>query len=333
MADVPAVSVVIPLYNKGPYIARALNSVLAQTFQDFEVIVVDDGSTDDGAEVVRSFEDPRIRLIQQENRGVSAARNRGIEAARAELVAFLDADDEWLAGHLEVLMGLRSKHPEAGLYATAYSIITTQGELKHPELTSIPPAPWEGVLPSYFLLASIADMPISTSSVGIPKDLFRKGYAFRIGLNIFEDSLLWGQIAMKYPVAFSWRGGSLYHQQLDNSLTNRIIDFEHPFVSFAEDAIIKSQMPITKSEDLKEYLARLKLDFAVRSLMLGKSELAKKTLLEVDTKRYRWRKHKSLIMATFPRGLFLILWKTKRWLSRLILKAEYNRDPWAQILN
>lgn len=69
MSEPPAVSVVIPLYNKGPHIARALNSVLAQTFQDFEVIVVDDGSTDDGAEVVMGFDDPRIRLIQQENRG------------------------------------------------------------------------------------------------------------------------------------------------------------------------------------------------------------------------------------------------------------------------
>ena len=78
MSGVPAVSVVIPLYNKGPYIARALNSVLAQTFQDFEVIVVDDGSTDDGAEIVRGFKDLQIRLIQQKNQGVSAARNRGI---------------------------------------------------------------------------------------------------------------------------------------------------------------------------------------------------------------------------------------------------------------
>ena len=74
MADVPAVSVVIPLYNKDPYIARALNSVLTQTFQDFEVIVGDDGSTDDGAVVVRDFNDPWNQLIQQENRGMSAAR-------------------------------------------------------------------------------------------------------------------------------------------------------------------------------------------------------------------------------------------------------------------
>jgi len=119
MSDVPAVSVVIPLYNKGPHIARALNSVLAQTFQDFEVIVVDDGSTDDGAEVVRGVDDPRIRLIQQENRGVSAARNRGIEAARAELIAFLDADDEWLAEHLETIIRLRRNALEVGIYATS----------------------------------------------------------------------------------------------------------------------------------------------------------------------------------------------------------------------
>ncbi len=108
----PEVSVVIPLYNKGLYIARALNSVLAQTFQDFEVILVDDGSTDDGAEVIGGVDDPRIQLIQQENLGVSAARNRGIEAARAELVAFLDADDEWLPCFLSKIIDLSDKYPE-----------------------------------------------------------------------------------------------------------------------------------------------------------------------------------------------------------------------------
>ena len=97
----PRVSVVIPLYNKAPYVQRCLASVAAQTLADFEVLVVDDGSTDDGAAIVRSFPDPRVTLIQQANAGPGAARNRGIDAARGSIIAFLDADDEWLPEYLQ----------------------------------------------------------------------------------------------------------------------------------------------------------------------------------------------------------------------------------------
>ena len=106
---IPQVSVVIPLYNKAPYIDRALRSVLAQTFQDFEVIIVDDGSTDGGAKIVKSTTDKRIKLIQQKNSGVSAARNRGIQESKSKLIAFLDADDEWKSRFLEVILRLRKK--------------------------------------------------------------------------------------------------------------------------------------------------------------------------------------------------------------------------------
>lgn len=95
------ISVIIPLYNKGKYIARALDSVFTQTYQDFEAIVVDDGSTDDGPDIVRKYDDPRLRLIQQANAGPGSARNRGIKESTAPYVAFLDADDEWLQGFLE----------------------------------------------------------------------------------------------------------------------------------------------------------------------------------------------------------------------------------------
>ena len=87
MIETPKFSVVIPLFEKGPHIARALNSVLNQTIQDFEIIVVDDGSTDDGADVVSGYGDPKIRLFQQTNQGVSFARNKGYELARADLIA------------------------------------------------------------------------------------------------------------------------------------------------------------------------------------------------------------------------------------------------------
>src|SRR5690554_5521626 len=94
-------SVVIPLYNKELSISNTIQSVLDQTFQNFEIVIVNDGSTDNSVKEVEKFDDKRIRLIHQENQGVSAARNRGIKEARYEWIAFLDGDDLWEKEHLE----------------------------------------------------------------------------------------------------------------------------------------------------------------------------------------------------------------------------------------
>src|SRR5437867_5237539 len=123
------VSVIIPLFNKAPYIARALTSVAAQTYRDFDVIVIDDGSTDDGPRIVEAFNDLPIHLISQENAGPGAARNRGLERAQGELVAFLDADDEWLPNYLSESVRLLDEHGP-GVAAI------TSGYLQHPAAES-----------------------------------------------------------------------------------------------------------------------------------------------------------------------------------------------------
>jgi glycosyltransferase involved in cell wall biosynthesis len=105
------VTAVIPLCNKAPYIQRAMDSVLAQTHRDLDLIVVDDGSTDGGADVVRRCRDPRVTLVVQDNRLTGAARNAGVQRAQGDWVAFLDADDEWLPGFLEALTALAARDP------------------------------------------------------------------------------------------------------------------------------------------------------------------------------------------------------------------------------
>jgi len=124
----PHFSVVIPAYNASPYIQDCVSSVLAQTDPDFEVLVVDDGSTDDTAAQVKAVTDPRIRLIQRPNGGLAAARNTGIQAAQGELVAFLDADDRWcpekLAAHRQAL----DRHPEASVSYDWAAFIDAQGQ-------------------------------------------------------------------------------------------------------------------------------------------------------------------------------------------------------------
>ena len=125
--NTPVVAIIMPLYNKGKYVARALNSIFAQTYQNFEIVVVDDGSTDRGADIVSSYTDSRMRLIRQANGGPGAARNRGIYESTAPLLSFLDADDEWLPEFLEKSVRRLQDHPEcvlavAGQYRSAERI-------------------------------------------------------------------------------------------------------------------------------------------------------------------------------------------------------------------
>ncbi len=196
------ITVVIPLYNKEKMVAETLRSVLAQTYRDYEVVVVDDGSTDGSADVVRQFDDPRIRLVSQKNAGVSAARNRGIEEAKGEHIAFLDADDKWDEGHLENLHDLIVRYPQCRARATAYRFVQG-GESRGMILNRMPFSGQTGVLDNYFEVASCSHPPVHSSAVSIDKDILRRIGGFPVGVTSGEDLLTWARTALCTTFAYS----------------------------------------------------------------------------------------------------------------------------------
>lgn len=202
------ISVVIPLYNKEKYIARAIRSVLKQTFQDFEIIIVDDGSTDKSVEEVKKFDTGKIRIISQENAGVSAARNRGIEEARYDLIAFLDADDEWKKDYLRSQHFLVEMFPTCHVFAVSY-LVEYKEEQSKPQISSLPFAR-EGIL-DYFCIAYKSDPPVWTSAVVVKKDALLDIGGFPVGITSGEDLITWAQLAAQYSVVYSKEIQSIYH--------------------------------------------------------------------------------------------------------------------------
>jgi glycosyltransferase involved in cell wall biosynthesis len=205
------ISIVIPLYNKAGFVERALRSVLAQSGEGVEILVVDDGSMDGGDEVVRRIVDPRIRLIHQENRGVSAARNRGIAEAGADWIAFLDADDEWLPGFLETVVGLRSQFRNCDVFATAYMCCLPDGRKRAPIFRGLPRGKSAFVLEDYFAVASRSDPPIHSSAVAINKHALEAIHGFPEGVSSGEDLLTWARLLNRYQCAYSPTAQALFY--------------------------------------------------------------------------------------------------------------------------
>jgi glycosyltransferase involved in cell wall biosynthesis len=310
------ISVVIPLYNKEPYIARAIGSVLNQTVQDFEIVVVDDGSTDRGRLKVEEFKNPCIRLIRQENAGVSAARNRGIEEAEGNWIAFLDADDAWKPNYLETISRLIDQYPEAGAYATAYEIILPNGKIVRPKYHAIPPPPWQGLLTSYFRSA-MGNPPVWSSATTVPKHVFHKVGGFAEGVPIGEDLDMWGRIALRYPIAFrnevsasyiqdDRHPGSRHHYYLTNP--------EAVFVRTAKEAIRRDDFKTVNLKELHEYMTKLQIAVGYDCLIEeGNPAVARKILLKTSpaTSRLKWKKYRALFQTYIPGQLMRTVYSKK----------------------
>lgn len=296
----PKVSVVIPLYNKAPYIARALDSVLAQTVQDFEIIVVNDGSTDRSETIVNGYNDPRIHLINQKNQGVSAARNRGIDAAQAELVAFLDADDEWLPKFLEIILLMREKYPEAGVYGTGYEVIFPGNNL----LQYIHPmANGYGLLSSYFqIMVESKRVLFNSSSFSAPKNVLVEIGSYDINVHWNEDGLLWGKIALGHPVAYYPGIYSRYYQYSENNSIRKSQYLSDPFNMFLQSVPNQILAERNDYQWIKTYGERGMLAALSRNIYSGhRGKKIRSDLRNIQSPTLRGQIYKLYLLSFIPK--------------------------------
>lgn len=205
------ISVVIPLYNKERSIISTLQTILKQTFQDFEIIIVNDGSTDHSVQEVKKITDHRIRLIHQVNAGVSTARNRGIETAKGEYIAFLDADDEWKPDYLETQYQLAKKYPECNVFACNYEFKDAQGNVSPTIIRKLPFKEKDGILFNYFEVASCSHPPLWTSAVMVKKKAIQSIGGFPVGIKSGEDLLTWARLAVNGQIAYNKKSSAIFN--------------------------------------------------------------------------------------------------------------------------
>jgi glycosyltransferase involved in cell wall biosynthesis len=189
---IPTVSVVIPTYNRWPMVGAAIESVLAQSYRDFELIVVDDGSTDDTAREMGTW-GSRIRFYQRPRTGVSAARNHGVRQCRGELIAFLDSDDLWLPNKLAVQVELMAGHPEIQICQTE-ELWIRNGVRVNPKAKHQKPS-------GDIFARSLELCLVSPSAVMMTKELFDQAGGFDESFPVCEDYDLWLRIAVWYSVS------------------------------------------------------------------------------------------------------------------------------------
>lgn len=211
-----SIGVIIPLYNKGEYIASTLDSVLAQTRRPDEIIVVDDGSTDNGTELVERYVGQGVRLIRQANSGVSFARNTGIRHAASSHVAFLDADDLWHPNHIAVLHDLIVLYPHKGFYSTAHEI-RQRGERFLPKSAYPDGAMVE--VDDFFAAMSVGFALVQSSAVCVKRDACLEIGGFPVGIRWGEDIVVSIKLARGYGMGHANRdAGNRSSSQIQGSV-------------------------------------------------------------------------------------------------------------------
>ena len=261
-------SIIIPLYNKAPYIERAVKSVLSQDYPHFEIIIVNDGSSDGGEKIVTTIVDERLKLVSQKNAGVSAARNTGAKEAQYEYLAFLDGDDTWEPNFLSELVKLIDNFPNAGIYGTSNSFIYPNGKKVAEDFRYLFNGKEQGLLEDYFgLFAQIQKSPFSNSNLCIQKKIYQEFGGYKVGVKLTEDSDLWCRIALKYDVAFSVNPLANYFVALEGSTHTIFENKDFEVVNTLQSALVNKNVPQRLEKSVKKLIALQKLGLIKRGIL------------------------------------------------------------------
>lgn len=288
----PRISVVIPLYNKANHILDTLHSVRQQKYPVREIIVVDDGSSDNGAQIVEQANLPDVRLIKQSNQGVSAARNTGIQAAKYEYVTFLDADDQWLPFFTEEMYYLIERFPHVGIYTSRYQAVEEDEQYVDINIALEGADPDGMLLDNFFDIASKGDLPFMISSTLVHKSLLQEIGGFPVGEKIGEDQDFFVRAALRGPIAYSPNINLIYHKEADNRACERNIpETECPFSARLEQLPHKISKGLQM--DIERYRAAHICHLAKLNLYKGKIPQALRLLS--DPKCYSKPVHKVVL--------------------------------------
>ncbi len=312
-------SIVIPLYNKAQTIENTLASVLNQKLQEFEVVIVNDGSTDNGVSVVSSFtSDPRVRILDQENQGVSAARNQGVKCARYDFIAFLDGDDEWLPDYLATMRTAIEKFPIAGMYCCAGYV----KDRKKTSLRLVDKYKNKIIRVEYFENPHVYT---HISATVVSKAFFLKTSGFPVGMTKNEDFAFLFAVALQGDVIYCGYPLSIYWGDVpgQTTATNRedggAIQCVIRRINLCHESWLETRKANKFFRVFEKYeLRHIILGFIKRKeyekIEIMLSNLSKDvTRGPMDIEKYLWRSSKLRCFAIIYLYLTKILWRANRF--------------------
>lgn len=273
-------SVIIPLYNKEKYIMDTINSVLSQTVDSLEVLIVDDGSTDHGPEIVRNIPDPRIKLIQQKNAGVSAARNCGIKASNGTFICFLDADDVWEKDFLQTVKDLFDRFPEAGMACPSYQV--SYGErIVHPVWKSVD-LKNDSYVDDFYEMATAPFWVCNSSCAAVRrKSLQKMKEWFPEGETVYEDFDFWMRLGATCKVAHSNKICATYRRETSSNArkthTHKVVYSSH-YMKTLDGLLQKEELSPRQKEWVKEIRDRRMVPYIFSLCLMGDRGRAAKEL-------------------------------------------------------